>query len=235
MISIDLPERGHGLAVCANSGRCIIFARRPGSFAIAFSADRSRAPVLFEAPEGRHLYGHGAFSRDGRLLYATENDFEAGRGVIGVYDATASFHRIGEFPSHGTGPHDLALLRGEILVVANGGLREHPDIGGGRRVLNLDGIETSLVYIDAATGDLLERHVIGAGGALSLRHLEIGRDSTVVLGAQVVDGAPGGQSGAQGLVYRHRRQEPARRDAPRWRGREPARRLCQLGCRRCDR
>ena len=36
--------------------------------------------------EGRHFFGHGVFSPDGKLLYATENDFEAARGVIGVYD-----------------------------------------------------------------------------------------------------------------------------------------------------
>lgn len=206
--SVALPERGHGLAVCPRSGRCVVFARRPGSFAVAFSADRSLETVVFEAPEGRHLYGHGVFSRDGRLLYVTENDFEAGRGIIGVYDASASFRRIGEFPSHGVGPHDLALLHAGTLVVANGGLREHPDIGGGRRVLNLNAIETSLVYIDPATGDLLERHVAGASGRLSLRHLGIGGDDTVVLGAQVVDGAPSDPSGATGLVYRHRRQAP---------------------------
>jgi hypothetical protein len=205
--SVALPARGHGLAVCPSTGRCVVFARRPGNFAVAFSA-RSRAPLVFEAPEDRHFYGHGIFSRDGHLLYATENDFEGGRGIIGVYDATASFRRIGEFPSHGLGPHDLALLQDGVLVVANGGLREHPDIGEGRRVLNLDAIETSLVYIDVTTGDLLERHDIGVGGALSLRHLDVARDGTVVLGAQLVDGAASDPSGAPGLIYRHRRQMP---------------------------
>ena len=45
------------------------------------------------------------------MLYATENDFEGARGMIGIYDVTARFKRIGEFPSHGLGPHDLAFLR----------------------------------------------------------------------------------------------------------------------------
>lgn len=208
--AVALPGRGHGLAVCPVRGRCVVFARRPGSFAVGFSLDRSQPPVMFEAPEGRHLYGHGVFSRDGRLLYVTENDFEAGQGVIGVYDATASFARIGEFPSYGVGPHDLALLRGGTLAVANGGLREHPDIGGGRRVLNLDAIETSLVYIDAASGDLLDRHVIECGSGISLRHLAVGRDGTVVLGAQIVDGAGFGKDRIPALVYRHRMHSPLR-------------------------
>jgi hypothetical protein len=207
--SVTLPARGHDVAVCPVTRRCVVFARRPGNFAISFRAEKSEPPILFEAPSDRHFYGHGAFSHDARLLYTTENDFEAGRGVIGIYDATAGFRRIGEFASHGIGPHDMALLReGRVMVVANGGLKEHPEFGAGRRVLNLEAIETSLAYIDVATGDLLERHSVPAGGALSLRHLEVGRNDTVVLGAQIVSGAPGAGLRAQSLIYRHRRQKP---------------------------
>ena len=207
--SVVLPARGHDIAVCPSTRRCVAFARRPGNFAVVFSADRGEAPAVFEAPEQRHFYGHGVFSPDGRLLYTTENDFEAGRGVIGIYDATARFRRIGEFASHGVGPHDLAFLSSpNVLVIANGGLREHPDIGDGRRVLNLDAIETSLVYVDVRSGTLLEKHVIPAGGALSLRHLEVGQNDTVVLGAQIVKGVPGGHPLTEALIYRHRRQAP---------------------------
>ncbi|MGE0766584.1 MAG: DUF1513 domain-containing protein [Hyphomicrobiaceae bacterium] len=207
--AVMLPGRGHDIAVSPSNRQCVAFARRPGNFAVAFSADQGQVPVVFAAPPGRHFYGHGVFSPDGRLLYTTENDFEAARGVIGVYDATARFRRIGEFPSFGLGPHDLALLpRAGALVVANGGLREHPDIGQGRRVLNLDSIDTSLAYIDIATGDLLEKHAVAAGGALSLRHLEVGQDDTVVLGGQVVKGVSGGHPLSEALIYRHRRQMP---------------------------
>lgn len=207
--SVLLPGRGHDVAVCPVTRRCVVFARRPGSFAVVFSADRAETPVVFETPEDRHFYGHGAFSPDGRLLYTTENDFESARGVIGIYDATARFRRIGEFSSYGVGPHDLAFLsNADVLVIANGGLREHPDIGQGRRVLNLDAIETSLVYVHATSGALLEKHVIPAGGALSLRHLEVGEHDTVVLGAQIVKGVSGGHPLAEALIYRHRRQAP---------------------------
>jgi len=207
--SVVLPGRGHDIAVCPVTRRCVAFARRPGNFAVVFSVDRGEPPVVFEAPEDRHFYGHGVFSPDGRLLYTTENDFEAARGVIGIYDATARFRRIGEFASHGVGPHDLAFLSSpNVLVIANGGLREHPDIGNGRRVLNLDAIETSLVYVDVTSGTRLEKHAVPAGGALSLRHLEVGQDDTVVLGAQIVKGVPGGNPLTEALIYRHRRQAP---------------------------
>lgn len=202
--AVHLPGRGHDVAVCPTTRRCVVFARRPGNFAVAFSADRSTAPLSFTTPPDRHFYGHGIFSRDGRLLYATENDFEAGRGVVGLYDATDGFRRVGEFPSHGIGPHDMALLnRAPVLVVANGGLREHPDFGGGRRVLNPESIETSLAYIDLRSGDLIERHIYGKE-QLSLRHLDVAPDDTVVLGAQ----AHGSARDEAMLIFRHRRQHP---------------------------
>lgn len=201
--AIALPERGHDITVCPVTRRCVVFARRPGNFAIAFSAERDEPPLAFTTPPDRHFYGHGIFSRDGRLLYATENDFEAARGVIGIYDVGAQFRRIGEIPSYGLGPHDLALLRRQsVLVIANGGLREHPDFGGGRRVLNPGAIDTSLAYVDVNTGDLLERHVLGKPGVLSLRHLDVGSDDTVVVGAQI-EGAANHEAA---LVFTHRRQ-----------------------------
>jgi hypothetical protein len=202
--TVPLPDRGHDLTVCPRTSRCVVFARRPGNFAVAFSPQGNAEPVAFATPDDRHFYGHGVFSRDGRLLYATESDFDAGRGVIGVYDASAGFRRIGEFPSHGIGPHDLAFLRDEpVLVIANGGLLEHPDFGDGRRVLNPDAIETSIVYVDVRNGDLLERHDLAAGAKLSLRHMDVGRNDTVIIGAQLQGQ---GRDGAD-LVFRHRRQQ----------------------------
>ena len=86
---------------------------------------------------GRHFFGHGAFSPDGRLLYATENDFDNARAVVGVYDVGSGFARIGEFGTQGVGAHELLLSPdGELLVVANGGIETHPDYG--RAELNLD-------------------------------------------------------------------------------------------------
>jgi hypothetical protein len=203
--AVPLPGRGHDITVSPIDRTCVVFARRPGNFAVAFSADRRRAPVVFTTPPDRHFYGHGVFSRDGRLLYATENDFDGARGVIGVYDVAAGYRRIGEFSSGGIGPHDLALVgAASVLVIANGGLIEHPDFGDGRRILNPGSIETTIAYVDLRTGDLLERHGLGAAGTLSLRHLDVARDGTVIIGAQIARGPVG----AEALVYSHRRQRP---------------------------
>lgn len=179
-----LPQRGHDIAVNPVRRECVTFARRPGTFAVAFGTADRRPPVAFHAPPGRHFYGHGVFARDGRLLYTTENDFENGIGVIGVWDATDRYRRVGELPAHGVGPHDINLLGdGRTLVVANGGVRTHPDHG--RRPLNLATMAASLVYADARTGDLIERQGLSAGKErLSIRHLDVGAGDTVVIGCQ---------------------------------------------------
>lgn len=205
--AVTLPGRGHDLTGCPVTGTCVAFARRPGSFAVAFRPDPSWQPVRFTTPPDRHFYGHGVFSRDGRLLYATENDFDAGAGRIGVYDATAAFQRIGEFASHGVGPHDLALMAdGRTLVIANGGIETHPDIGGGRTKLNLATMSPSLAYLNSETGDLIERHELPASlRKLSLRHLDVGAGRTVVIGGQL----EGNVTADAPLVLRHRLgQEP---------------------------
>ncbi len=125
--------------------------------AAIFDLNGQAAPIVIASPEGRHFYGHGTFSRDGRVLYASENDFDNARGVIGIYDATDSFARIGEYPTYGVGPHDLSIsFDGTTLIAANGGIETHPDFG--RTKMNLDRMEPSLALIDAATGSLIEKH-----------------------------------------------------------------------------
>lgn len=190
--AVALPARGHDVTVCPVTRTCVAFARRPGNFAVAFRADRRWKPVRFTTPPDRHFYGHGIFSPDGRILFATENDFEAGEGRIGVYDVGAGYVRKGELSTHGVGPHDVALLPGgRVLVVANGGIETHPGIGGGRTKLNIATMSPSLVYLDAKDGRLIERHALPAAfHKLSLRHLDIGKSRTLVIGGQLQNGAP---------------------------------------------
>jgi hypothetical protein len=200
--AVSLPSRGHDVCVCPVTKRCVAFARRPGNFAVAFSADSAAPPVRFTTPPDRHFYGHGVFSPDGRLLFATENDFDAVEGRIGIYDASDSFRRIGEFSAFGIGPHDLALLGdGTTLVIANGGIATHPDFGEGRLTLNLSEMQPSLVYIDLRQGDLIERHVLPPEfHQASLRHLDTGGNRRIVIGCQ----SEAGYGEDMPLVLRHR-------------------------------
>lgn len=193
---LPLAARGHDCVVHAQSGRGVVFARRPGTFAVAFHIEDASPPVAFTARPDRHFYGHGVFSPDGRLLYATENDFDTARGVIGVYDVAAGYKRIGEFDSHGVGPHDLLLAPdGNTLVVANGGIETHPEAG--RAKLNIESMSPSLVFIDRRSGDLLAKHRLGGElHKLSIRHLDIDASGRVWFGGQW----EGGLNAAPSLV-----------------------------------
>ncbi|WFS22828.1 MULTISPECIES: DUF1513 domain-containing protein [Rhizobium] len=170
---VALPARAHGMAFSKATGHTVAFARRPGTYAMIFDPLGKAEPIVIAAAEGRHFYGHGTFSPDGRLLYASENDFDNNRGVIGLYDARNRFSRIGEYQTFGTGPHDMTVSDdGRLIVVANGGIETHPEFG--RTKLNLDHMEPSLTLIDAATGALVEKHGLPAEYAqVSTRHVDI--------------------------------------------------------------
>ena len=200
--SVELPERGHDIALRPGSKEWVAFARRPGRFGVAVPTD-GRAPAWFSAKADRHFFGHGAFSADGRLLYTTENDYRNAQGVIGVRDATDGYRQIGEFSARGMEPHDVQLLSdGRTMVIANGGIKTHPDSGGDE--LNLPDMKPSLVYVDLATGDLLEEHTLAAElHQLSIRHLALAANDTVVFGCQY----RGPEENTPPLLGFHRRGE----------------------------
>ena len=181
---IELPDRIHGLAASPATGAVAAFARRPGTFILVFSPAGGSGRFIINSVADRHFYGHGAFSPDGRFLYASENDFENRRGVIGIYDRRDGYLRVGEYPTHGIGPHDLAVSPdGRFLVAANGGIETHPDFG--RTKLNLDHMEPSLALIDAASGALVEKHALPADlRQLSTRPLAIGEKGRVWFACQ---------------------------------------------------
>lgn len=179
--SVPLPGRGHGVAV-ASGGGFVIFARRPGRFALAVWPDRP--PVTFAPPDDRHVYGHGVFSPRGDLLYATENDFARHQGVIGIY-APPDWRRVGELPTHGIEPHEVVLLPDdETLCIANGGIITDPEVGDGRTAIG-DGVASDLVLVDRRSGALKGQWRFPSDlAALSIRHLAIDRAGSVWFGCQ---------------------------------------------------
>jgi hypothetical protein len=180
--TVELPERGHDIALRPGTSEWVAFARRPGRFGVAVPANDP--PVWFSSKPDRHFFGHGVFSADGRLLYTTEHDYANAQGTIGVRDATGGYKQIGEFSAHGMEPHDIALLAdGRTMVIANGGIRTHPDAGSAE--LNLGDMRPSLVYVDVTTGDLLEEQVLPADlHQLSIRHLALAANDLVAFGCQ---------------------------------------------------
>lgn len=186
LASVALPDRGHSFAIDATRARAVVFGRQPGFYALAFGLPDCAPLGTLALPADRHFFGHGVFAADGSLLFATENDFEGGRGVLGVYDARAPgrWRRVGEFDSGGIGPHEVVLLHdGATLCVANGGLLTHPDYG--KTPLNLATMRPCLSYIDAASGRLLESVALPAAlFQLSIRHLAVDAAGTVWFACQ---------------------------------------------------
>jgi uncharacterized protein len=198
--SVALPGRGHDIALRPGTGEWVAFARHPGKFGVAVPLDGGE-PTWFQSRPDRHFSGHGVFSADGRILYATEYDYDNARGVIGVRDATGDYSQIAEFEAHGMEPHDIALLSdSRTMVIANGGIRTHPDSGS--KELNIPDMQPSLVYIDVTTGDLVEEHRLAPElHQLSIRHLAIAANDTVIFGCQY----RGPEKDEPALVGFHRR------------------------------
>jgi hypothetical protein len=177
--SVPLPGRGHDIALRPGSADVAVVARRPGHYVAVFDRRDGTVGGTLEAPDGRLFYGHGVYSADGKLLYTTENAYDTGDGTVGVWDATDDYRRVGELPSHGIGPHDIALMPdGRTLAVANGGIRTHPD--SGRTKLNLADMAPSLAYVDSRNGAL--RHAVRLAPSLhqlSIRHVDALGDRVV--------------------------------------------------------
>lgn len=180
---VPLPARGHGAAVSPDGGVAVLFARRPGSFAQLLHPASGRVGETLPRATGRWFCGHGCFSADGDLLYATELD-EAGEGVVGVYAATRGFTRIGEFPTGGADPHDISLTPdGRALWVANGGIRTDPSLPRAR--LDLESFDSDVTLLDAGSGQRLSRRALdGEDNTLSLRHLALDASGAVFIAMQ---------------------------------------------------
>jgi len=198
LFRIPLPARGHAAAAHPIRPEAVAFARRPGTFAVVIDCVSGNKKARLQAPQGRHFYGHGAFSASGDWLFTTENDFEAGHGRVGVWDVLAGYKRVAEFDSGGIGPHDIKRMpNSDMLVIANGGIDTHPDTG--RTKLNIATMQSNLSYIE--DGAIIETAVLTAEHQKnSMRHLAINALGDVAIGMQWQ-----GDSAAPALVARHRR------------------------------
>jgi uncharacterized protein len=64
MRSVELPGRGHDIALRPDGGHWVAFARRPGRFGVAVPVGAGQ-PLWFATKSDRHFFGHGVFSADG--------------------------------------------------------------------------------------------------------------------------------------------------------------------------
>ena len=164
-----------------NSIDVAVMGRRPSEWFWVLAADSGKLKYSIKAEANRHFYGHACYSLEGDLLYVTENNISDFSGVIGIYDVASGYKKIGEFATQGIGPHEIVMHPdGKTLVIANGGIKTER---ASREELNIDSMQPSLVYLDRHEGKLIQQ-VYPAHNQMSVRHLAMHDDGTVIIGIQ---------------------------------------------------
>lgn len=185
---LALPARAHAGAAHPTRPEAVVFARRPGYYALVVDAVTGKVVAELTPPEGLQFNGHGVFADGGATLLIVAQTATGSEGRIGLWDVASGYTRIGEIPTHGLGPHDIRLLPdGRTLVVANGGIVTDAE---DRTKLNIPDMRPSLAYLSLA-GDLLDE--VRLDHALrfnSIRHLAL-RDDGLVAFAMQWEGEPG--------------------------------------------
>ena len=174
---LPLPARGHAGAGHPSRAEAVVFARRPGYFALVIDAGSGRVLHELVPPEGHQFNGHGLYIDGGATLVTVEQMAEGSEGRIGLWDVASGYTRIDGFSSHGIGPHDARLMPdGRTLVVANGGIETDAT---DRTKLNLATMRPNLAYLGPG-GDVLE--MVELDEELrqnSIRHLAVRSDGLV--------------------------------------------------------
>lgn len=168
--------RGHGV-LQLDDHRALVVSRKPGQWLAMLDLTNGSVIRRQQCPDALFFEGHAC--TDGERLYTSESHLRTGAGRVGIYDLS-SLERQGEWSLGAIGPHELRLMPdGKTLVVAIGGL-----ITRDGEVLNAVSMASSLRYISADTGELLENVTLNEAKA-SIRHLDVAADGTVAFGLQV--------------------------------------------------
>ncbi|TDQ81410.1 hypothetical protein A8950_2478 [Dongia mobilis] len=174
------PARAHDIIGHADLGICAVVARKPGTYVAVCDLVTGKTQVTCKAVSGHHFDGHGVFSLDGREIFATQSADRTQDGLIAVYD-TRSGALLRTFPSQGTEPHELIWSEPGILAIAHGGIVNRNDP---------DAIDSSLVLLEAESGEVLRRWVLDDDWeTLSIRHLAGLTDGGIVFAMQDQDAA----------------------------------------------
>ncbi len=173
----------------------------PGACELDLGARAVRRPIA-TAPH-RSFYGHGAYSLDGAVLFATETVRETRAGVLLARDAD-TLAVLGEVPTHGLAPHDCTLRPDGVMVVTNGGGAIGDDDPAAR---------PCVTWVELATGKLLERLTL-ASPRYNTGHLALGDAGALAVVSAPRDGlAPSTHRGA--LTLRAPGREALTMEAPR--------------------
>jgi len=184
LYSKNLPTRGHSISINPKTLEGAIITRSPGESIIIFDRFSGGTIKKIINTNGFHYYGHGFYSDDGRWLYTSENEYNSGRGMVGIYDSKDSYKLVKRISSNGIEPHEISFLKNtKIGVIANGGILTHPD--SGKTKLNIQNMESNLTYLNLITGESLSIKKLSPELKLmSIRHIDVSEKNQVAFAMQ---------------------------------------------------
>ena len=180
LFRVTLPARAHAGAGHPRRPEAVLFARRPGTYALVIDCLTGEVGHRLSPPDGVSINGHGAYIEDGDVLVTSEQIAETSAGQIGLWSVREGYRRIGSLPTGGIGPHEVRVMSDGAIVVANGGIAtDRAD----RSKLNVHDMKPSLAIIGTdGPRDLIELppHLHQA----SIRHLALGADDQIAFALQ---------------------------------------------------
>ncbi|MCC6464163.1 MAG: DUF1513 domain-containing protein [Planctomycetes bacterium] len=164
-----IPELGflaHGLAPNPRRPERVLVFEKKGDGAAELDLKTNSIITRISPLKGHEFYGHGAYSPDGRVIYATEYVEGTYEGKITLRDA-ADFKITGEFPTYGEWPHDCQFIDGgRVVAVTNGGGDE------------ASGQAPNVTYMEVSSGKLLEK-IVFDNPKINSGHLLVTRDGSL--------------------------------------------------------
>jgi hypothetical protein len=143
--------------------------------------DLSEGQIIKEIDAEDYFYGHGAFTPDGELFYASEVHGSGNCGRISVRRSD-TLEVLDEMPSFGPFPHDFVFLSdGHTMAIANHGIQSAPG-----KIPHA----SSLTYVDTRSKKLMGQVKIPEPEAFA-SHMQLLPNDEILLGTrkQVYDGS----------------------------------------------
>ncbi len=182
-LGLTAPLRLH--AVVPNPrGGVVAVARRPGDLAFVLPPGADAPAIVLHAADGRRFAGHGVFLDGAKTFAIAEIEVVSGEGRLAFLDVDAGWVRRSECATAGIGPHEVVSAKS--LVVANGAREPAPEPG--IAALGDSEAASSVSFLDPVTGALRAQFEAPSGfEGLSLRHMAVAGDGTVLVAAQEQD------------------------------------------------
>lgn len=173
---IDIGFLAHGVIYHPQHAHRVVVFEKKGRGACEIDLKENIITRRIQPSQGGEFYGHGAYSADASVLYATEYDRETYAGRMVLRDA-ADMKVIGDFPTYGEWPHDCQFIDdGKVVAITNGG--GHMDGGS----------EPCVTYVSVPDGRLIEKVTFPNFSWLNAGHLLVGQRGDLAIAHAMREG-----------------------------------------------